>query len=496
MLPQRRSARTCIGLLASAAGVFSLSCGGTPTDDGGGGVLGSIRVNATTAGQDLDADGYSVVLDSTAAQTRALAANGQVVFSNLAPGSHSVDLTGVAANCTVSGAASRSVLVGTGVSVVTFSVTCSQILGAIQLTAATTGSDLDGDGYAVYVDGAAAATVGVSQTITIPNLTPGSHDVELQDLQVNCTAAGANPRAVTVTAGTSAPTTFNVSCARALLDQIVFIVYDTTRSPKAYQMYAMNTDGTNVRNLSNSPNVLDFGAGVSPDGTRLVVWRGDVTATQWDVYLIDPDGAVLQNLTNDAAVQSCTPAWSPDGSQIAFCEGPLNGSAEIWTMNPDGTSRVQRTSNANDDVYPTWHPNGNVLAYQKNRGTGWLYDIWSVDLGTGVESALAASPNAFDGTPSFVPSGTAVVYASDRSGNMEIYWKPMDGSAETNLTNNAASDGTPAVSPDGARIAFSSDRAGYSAIWVMNADGTGATQLTTLRLGPTLLPRWSPPRDQ
>jgi Tol biopolymer transport system component len=484
----------CSALLVAVAGVVSLTCGGTPTDDGTG-LLGSIRVNATTTGQDPDADGYAVVLDSTQTQTQTLAVNGQVVFSDVAPGTHSVDLTGVAANCTVSGSASRSVLVGTSESVVSFSVTCSQILGAIQLTAATTGPDLDADGYVVRVDGAAAATVGVSETITIPNLTAGDHAVELGDLQVNCAVGGANPRTVTVVKGTSVPTTFDVSCARALLDQIVFIVYDTTRNPKVYQMYAMNVDGANVRNLSNSTNVLDFGADVSPDGTRLVLWRGDLGATQWDVYLMNPDGAILQNLTNDATVQSCTPAWSPDGSQIAFCEGALNGSAEIWTMSPDGTNRVRRTNNTNDDINPAWHPGGGIIAYQKNRGSGWGYDLWTVNLGTGVEAALAASANAFDGTPSFAPSGTAVVYASDRTGNMEIFWKPMDGSAETNLTNNAANDATPSISPDGTRIAFASNRAGYSAIWVMNADGTGATQLTTLRLGVTLLPRWSPPHD-
>ena len=47
-----------------------------------------------------------------------------------------------------------------------------------------------------------------------------------------------------------------------------------------------------------------------------------------------------------------------------------------------------------------------------------------------------------------------------------------DGTAQTRLTNNAASDAYPVFSPDGQKIAFTSTRDGNSEIYVMNADGT------------------------
>jgi Tol biopolymer transport system component len=467
----------------------AILCGESPT---GNGNLATIRVTTATGGLDPDADGYSVTLDGGQAQS--VTVNGQVTFTNVGLGQHTVALSGVAANCTVSGDLSRAVqILGVDVTVA-YTVTCAEILGSIQFSVTTDGQDLDADGYIMSVDGVVKDTVTTTATVTLAGYSAGAHTVELQDVHVNCTPS-ADQLAVTVVKGGSVPASFSVHCSRALLDQIVFIVYDTTRSPRVYQMYAMGTDGTGVRNISNSANVLDFGADVSPDGTRLALWRGDVGATQWDIYLADADGLNLLNLTNDALVQSCTPRWSRYNFSIAYCEGPLNGSAEIWTMDPDGTHRVRRTTNTANDIYPDWYLGGASIVYQKDNPSGSSYDVFSVNLSTGTESALAATPNAFDGTPSYVAATGGVVYASDRSGNMEVYYKPVTG-PETNLTNNAAADGTPSVSPDGAKIAFTSNRDGYSAIHLMDFDGSHVTRLTSLRLGLTLLPRWSPPRDR
>src|SRR5207237_10918825 len=57
----------------------------------------------------------SVLLDGTT--SRAIGDNATTTFSGLAPGSHTVVLSGVAANCTVSGGTSRNVSVTAGTTV-------------------------------------------------------------------------------------------------------------------------------------------------------------------------------------------------------------------------------------------------------------------------------------------------------------------------------------------------------------------------------------------
>ncbi|MBN1202300.1 MAG: PD40 domain-containing protein [Anaerolineae bacterium] len=84
-----------------------------------------------------------------------------------------------------------------------------------------------------------------------------------------------------------------------------------------------------------------------------------------------------------------------------------------------------------------------------------------------------------------------VVYASDRSGNYELYTLDPDTGMTTQLTNNANNDIEPMWSPDGSYIAFASDRDGDYEIFVMNADGSDVRQLTN-NVSEDRQPRWQP----
>lgn len=84
--------------------------------------------------------------------------------------------------------------------------------GSLQVTVATTGEDLDSDGYRCSLDGGASRAVAVNGQTTFTGLDGGNHSVELTDIADNCTVSGTNPHNVTVTAGATAQTTFQVSC--------------------------------------------------------------------------------------------------------------------------------------------------------------------------------------------------------------------------------------------------------------------------------------------
>jgi hypothetical protein len=89
-----------------------------------GGTNGDLDVTTVTTGSDLDADGYTVTVDTATSQP--IGTNSTVRFPSLAEGSHSVKLSAVAANCTVSGENPRTVTVVAGsVASTTFDVTCT-----------------------------------------------------------------------------------------------------------------------------------------------------------------------------------------------------------------------------------------------------------------------------------------------------------------------------------------------------------------------------------
>ena len=75
------------------------------------------------------------------------------------------------------------------------------------------------------------------------------------------------------------------------------------------------------------------------------------------------------------------------------------------------------------------------------------------------------------------PSIEKVVFASDRSGNWDIWMMNPDGTDLEQLTTDFANDDLPQISADGKKIVFCSDRTGSMQVWIMNSDGSGQHQL-------------------
>ncbi len=80
-------------------------------------------MSTTTSGGTPDPNGYTVSV--TGGGSQPIGNNGNVTFSNLTAGSHTVTLSGLASNCTPTGGASRTVNVPAGGSTsASFSVDC------------------------------------------------------------------------------------------------------------------------------------------------------------------------------------------------------------------------------------------------------------------------------------------------------------------------------------------------------------------------------------
>ena len=89
--------------------------------------------------------------------------------------------------------------------------------------------------------------------------------------------------------------------------------------------------------------------------------------------------------------------------------------------------------------------------------------------------------------PSLDPSGETVAYASDQSGNVDIWTRPLAGGNPVQVTSDPADDWQPDWSPDGAQIAYRSER-GEGGIFVTPA--TGGVERLIAEFG--YRPRWSP----
>jgi len=96
-----------------------------------------------------------------------------------------------------------------------------------------------------------------------------------------------------------------------------------------------------------------------------------------------------------------------------------------------------------------------------------------------------------DYEPAWSPSGTQLVFISNRNGPLKVYTAKVDGTELTQLTQGPDEDDSPSWSPDEKRIAFVSTRDGNSEIYRMNADGSGQLRLTD-DPGIDIHPAWAP----
>src|SRR5882724_8015353 len=94
--------------LLSALGVHACGGGDLTTPP----TTGTLEVTTSTTGDQPDPDGYTVLVDAEPAQVIGSAAT--LGITDVAAGSHTIQLSGVAANCTVSSDNPRTVSVTAG----------------------------------------------------------------------------------------------------------------------------------------------------------------------------------------------------------------------------------------------------------------------------------------------------------------------------------------------------------------------------------------------
>ena len=120
--------------------------------------------------------------------------------------------------------------------------------------------------------------------------------------------------------------------------QIVF-----TRLDLSPEVWIVNTDGTNVRQLTHA-QTFDVTPAWSPDGTQIVFSReneriSDIELGKHGLWVVNADGTNLRQLTEGKATSDLSPSWSPDGTQIMFTRQPEPFQRyRLWTINPDGTN--------------------------------------------------------------------------------------------------------------------------------------------------------------
>jgi len=187
--------------------------------------------------------------------------------------------------------------------------------------------------------------------------------------------------------------------------------------------------GTTEGVLDKQSQYAEFTA-ISPDN-RSVAYQWQALDGKSELRVIDIDGKRPQVLIRSDALEYSVPIqWSRDGKFIlASLQRPDRTWQLAFVSAENGAVRPLKEMGVARPVYASISPDGEFVVYDAPQtAAGAARDIFIVRT-DGSDDRRLVEHSANDADPVWTPDGTRVLFASDRSGSMDVWSVPVVGGA-------------------------------------------------------------------
>lgn len=246
------------------------------------------------------------------------------------------------------------------------------------------------------------------------------------------------------------------------------------------------SDGQAFRELNNEYSVrghLNYGGGEFTVGHRHVYF---VSADSGRIYRQPSFNGIASPVT-PAFGGTAAPALSPDGDWLIYVR-TYEDQDSIDIVDYQGKLWPQKLVFGDDFyMYPTWHPDGERIAWIAWNHPNMPWDSTFLRIGTlsknpgGASTPVVANIVTVAGDqnssvlqPVFSPDGRYLAYVSDESGWWNIYLYELDSCELQQVTTGKVEHGMPAwlqglrtfsFAPDGSAVYFIRNESGFASLW-------------------------------
>ncbi len=203
------------------------------------------------------------------------------------------------------------------------------------------------------------------------------------------------------------------------------LAVELSSSARSIDQMDLYPPGQKARTLVTSMSGENAGQQLSPDGKKLA-FQSDRTGGL-DIWVSDPNGQNPIQLT--AMGTAGTPRWSPDGKEIAFDVGLGRDWREpraIFLVNADGGAPRPLVQDSFSNPVPSWSHDGNWIYFASNRSGDW--QVWKVQKSGGAPVQVTKQ-GGFAAAES--PDGEYLYYAKHNYDSPEIWRVPTAGGSDT-----------------------------------------------------------------
>jgi eukaryotic-like serine/threonine-protein kinase len=158
---------------------------------------------------------------------------------------------------------------------------------------------------------------------------------------------------------------------------------------------------------------------LSPDGRRVVADQTNSDGRNIDIWIHEPVGGTTTRLTFGLTDHQ-TPLWSPDGKQILFSLN-RNLGVQLYLKNADGSGSEEEVADLGALTLANawdWSRDGKYVLVRKGN------ELWYLSCADRVAKPLLQAKWTVQNAQ-FSPDGRWMAYASNETGNTEIYVSPF-----------------------------------------------------------------------